>query len=192
MAVVPPWSEVQLAVGGALRLAVGDRRGLGFFDVSIDGFWRSFHAAVLCYPLYLLLLAFRVSSAHWTQSGVPTILVVESISFVISWTAFPLLILPLTRLFGRESRFLPFMVAYNWAQLPETVLFALVGLDGASGLMTPAAAAFAQLASAVAVLVYEWYIARVALLVTGAQATVVVILDVLLSTVLGRLSEALY
>ncbi len=189
---IPPWSEVQLAVGGALRLAVGDRRGLGYFDLTIDGFWRSFHAAVLCYPLYLLLLAFRVSSEHWAQSGVPTILVVESIGFVITWTAFPLLILPLARLFGRENRFLPFMVAYNWSQLPQTVLFALVGLDGASGLMSPAAAAFAQLASAVAVLIYEWYIARVALLVTGAQATVVVTVDLVLSTLLGRIAEALY
>ena len=32
------WTEVQLAVGGALRLAVGDRRGLAFFEASIDAF----------------------------------------------------------------------------------------------------------------------------------------------------------
>jgi len=48
---VSPWAEVQLAVGGALRLACGDRRGLGFFDASLDGFWRSFRAAEICYPM---------------------------------------------------------------------------------------------------------------------------------------------
>src|SRR5207302_3287187 len=32
---VPAWVEVQLAVGGALKLARGDRRGLGFFHTSI-------------------------------------------------------------------------------------------------------------------------------------------------------------
>jgi len=189
---VPPWTEVQLAVGGALRLACGDRRGLGFFDTSIDGFWRSFRAALICYPLYLALLSFRVSSASWTQSGVPTILVVETIAFVISWTAFPLLILPLARLLGREDRFLAFMVVYNWSQIPQTVLFVLVGLDGATGLLAPSAAGFAQLVAAIAVLVYEWYIARVALLVTGAQATVVVMVDLVLGTALGRVAEALY
>jgi len=189
---VPAWTEVQLAVGGALRLACGDRRGLGFFDTSIDGFWRSFRAAVICYPLYLALLSFRVPSASWTQSGVPTILIVESIAFVISWTAFPLLILPLARLLGREDRFLAFMVVYNWSQIPQTVLFVLVGLDGATGLLAPAAAGFAQLVAAIAVLVYEWYIARVALLVTGAQATVVVMVDLVLGTALGRVAEALY
>ena len=189
---VPAWTEVQLAVGGALRLARGDRRGFGFFDTSIDGFWRSFRAALICYPLYLALLSFRVPGASWTQSGVPTILIVESIAFVISWTAFPLLILPLARLLGREDRFLAFMVVYNWSQIPQTVLFVLVGLDGATGLLAPSAAGFAQLVAAIAVLVYEWYIARVALLVTGAQATVVVMVDLVLGTALGRVAEALY
>ena len=92
---VPAWVEVQLAVGGALRLARGDRRGLGFFDTSIDGFWRSFRAAAICYPLYLLLLSFRVAAAQWEASGIATILVIETISYVISWVAFPLLMLPL-------------------------------------------------------------------------------------------------
>src|SRR5438477_8788763 len=110
---VPPWTEVQLAVGGALRLACGDRRALAFFDTSIDGFWRSFRAAAICYPLYLVLLTFRVSAEHWAQSGAPTILTVETIAYVISWVAFPLLMLPVTRGFGREDRFLAFMVAYN-------------------------------------------------------------------------------
>ena len=66
---VPAWAEVQLAVGGALRLARGDASGLGFFDTSIDGFWRSFRAGVICYPLFLILLVFRVSSAKWAAAG---------------------------------------------------------------------------------------------------------------------------
>ena len=70
---VPAWLEVQLAVGGALRLARGDPRGLGFFDTSIDGFWRSFRAAAICYPFFLMLLASRVSAAHWAASGAPRI-----------------------------------------------------------------------------------------------------------------------
>ena len=186
------WTEVQLAVGGALRLAVGDRRGLGSFDTSIDGFWRSFRAGLICYPLYLLLLGFRVTDAQWAASGIAPILVVETIAYVISWTAFPLLILPLSRCLGRENRFLAFMVVYNWSQIPQTVLFVLVGLDGATGLLAPSAAQFAGLFAIIASLVYEWYIARVALAVTGAQATLVVIFDLVLSTALGHVAHGLY
>jgi hypothetical protein len=188
----PAWVEVQLALGGALRLARGDRRGLGFFDTSIDGFWRSFRAAILCYPLYLLLLTFRISAAQWEASGVATVLVVETISYVISWVMFPLLILPIAGWFHRENHFLTFMVVYNWSQLPQTALLAIVGLEEASGILPSAAGHLADFACVVAVLVYEWYIARVALAVTGVQAAFVVVIDVILGGLLGRVAESLY
>ena len=186
------WTEMQMAVVGTLRLAVGDRRGLGFFDASIDGFWRSFRAGAICYPLYLLLLVFRVAAAQWDKSGFASIVIVETIAYVISWVAFPLLILPVARQFRRDDRFLAFMVAYNWSQIPQTVLVLLVVLDGATGMLSQSEASFAGLLAVIATLVYEWYIARVALAVTGTQATLVVIIDLLLSTALGHVAEGLY
>ncbi len=189
---VSAWTEMQLAVAGALRLAIGDRRGLGFFDISIDGFWHSFRAAFVCYPLYLLLLGIGVEAAQWDAAGVTTIVLVKTIAYVTSWAAFPLLILPLTRWLDRENRFLAFMVAYNWSQIPQTVLVALIAVDGATGLLAPSTTQFAGLVATAAVLVYEWYIARVALAVTRAQAVLVVIVDLLLGTVLGRIAESLY
>lgn len=186
------WTEIQVAVHGALRLACGDRRGLGFFDTSIDGFWRSFRAALICYPLFLVLVAVRVAVADWDAAGAPRILIVETIAYVIAWTAFPLLILQLTGWIDRTHRFLAFMVAYNWSQIPQTALIAIVAMDRATGVLPPAAAAFAELAAMIAVLVYEWYIARVALAVTGAQAMLVVVLDIMLGIVLGRIAQMLY
>jgi hypothetical protein len=192
MTTVSAWTEVQLAVGGALRLAVGDRRGLGVFDASIEGFWRSFRAGLICYPLYLLLVVFRVADGQWEISGAVPILITETIAYVISWVAFPLLILPVARQLKRDDRFLSFMVAYNWSQIPQTALFVLVGLDGATGLLPSSGLHFAGLLAAIAAFVYEWYIARIALTVTGAQATLVVIIDLVLSTILGRIAQALY
>ena len=188
----PAWAEVQLAVGGALKLARGDASGLSFFDTSIDGFWRSFRAGVICYPFFLILLVFRVSAAHWAASGVPRIVIVETIGYVISWVAFPLLMLPLSRWLGREDRFLAFMVAYNWSQLPQTALFVVLAANSAAGLLPHALAQFADFAAAVAVLLYEWYIARVALAVSASQAVPVVLLDLVLGSVLSRITEALY
>ena len=59
------WLEVRLALIGALQLARGDRGGLSCFDRSLDGFWRSFRAAFISYPLYLILLAMRVTVGKW-------------------------------------------------------------------------------------------------------------------------------
>jgi hypothetical protein len=104
----------------------------------------------------------------------------------------PLLILPLARGFGLEQRFLPFMVAYNWSQLPQTALIVVVALDRAAGLLPGSAGAFLELAAIVATLVYEWFIARVALNASGAQAVLVIMVDVALGTLLGQVTERLY
>ena len=84
------------------------------------------------------------------------------------------------------------MVAYNWSQVPQTALFVILAADTASGLLPHAVAQFADFAAAVAVLLYEWYIARVALAVSSSQAVPVVLLDLVLGSVLSRITEALY
>ncbi|MBO0735054.1 MAG: hypothetical protein J2P48_00575, partial [Alphaproteobacteria bacterium] len=66
---VTAWLEVRLALVGSLRLAKGDRGGLACFDRSLGGFWRSFRAAIIGYPLYLMLLMMRVTVAQWERSG---------------------------------------------------------------------------------------------------------------------------
>src|SRR5260370_39594615 len=117
------WLEVRRALVGALRLAKGDRGALPCFDRSLDGFWRSFRAAIIAYPLYLLLLTMRVSVAEWERSGGLHIVVVETIGYVIAWTAFPLIMLPVMRWIDRTHRFFDFLVPYNWCQVPQSALF---------------------------------------------------------------------
>ncbi len=126
---VTTWAELRWALVGCLRLARGDRGGLGYFDRSLDGFWRSFMSAFLSYPFFLVLLTMRVSLADWNAAGGLQIMLVETIGYVISWVAFPLLMLTVLRWIGRRHRFFDFMVPYNWCQLPQSVLFALIGLE---------------------------------------------------------------
>ncbi|HEY3909652.1 MAG TPA: hypothetical protein VGM07_07155 [Stellaceae bacterium] len=184
--------EVRSALVGCLRLAKGDRRGLAYFDRTLDGFWRSFLAGVLSYPLYLFLLTTRVSLAQWQAAGGVRVVLVETIAYVIAWVAFPLIMLSVLRWIGREHRFFDFMVPYNWSQLPQSLLFVLVGLDSASGLLGDPIAQALEVAAAIAVLVYEWYIARVALQTTGLAATLVVLVDLVLGLIVSRAAGSLY
>jgi hypothetical protein len=186
------WVEVQLALTGCLRLARGDRGGLSCFDRSLDGFWRSFRAAVICYPLYLVLLAMRVTVAEWQQSGGWRIVTVETIGYVVAWVAFPLLMLNVVRWIGRAPRFFDFMVPYNWCQVPQSALFVLVGLESASGVLGTQASEAIDIVAAIATLVYEWFIARVALDTTGLVAVFVVLLDLVLGVLVSRITGALY
>ena len=186
------WPEARLALVGALRLARGDRGGLACFNRSLDGFWRSFGAAVIGYPLYLLLLAMRVTVAEWERSGGFVIITVETIAYVIGWVAFPLIMLTVTRLIGRAHRYFDFMVPYNWSQVPQSALFVLVGLGTGSGASDAAPAQAIEAVAAVAVLVYEWFIARVALDTTAAAAALIVVIDLILGVLVSNIAGSLY
>ena len=130
------WAEAWLALTGALRLARGDPGGLAYFDASEEGFWHSFRAAVFCYPLYLILLAFPIELGTPPELDPWRVLAVETIHYVISWVAFPLLMLPLVDWLQRSNRYFGFMVAYNWCQVPQTVVFAAVALLGGLGVIS--------------------------------------------------------
>lgn len=187
------YAEVRLALTGALRLARGDARGLDCFNQTEEGFWHSFRAAVLCYPLYLILLSFPIQVGDTVvEVDVGRYFAVETIHFVISWVAFPLLMLPLVDRLGRSQRYFGFMVAYNWCQVPQTLVFAFVALLGGAGVLSAYGVLTADLVVGLAALVYEWYISRVALAVSGPKAVLVILADLVLATVLSHVSAALY
>jgi hypothetical protein len=186
------WAEAWLALFGTLRLARGDRGGLTCFDRSLDGFWRSFRAAAITYPLYLMLLTMRVSVAEWQRSGGWRIIIVETIGYVIAWVAFPLIMLEVTRWIGRANRFFNFMVPYNWCQVPQSALFVLIGIATESRILGARAGESLDIIAAIATLVYEWYIARVALEVAGSIAVFVVLVDLVLGVFISHIAGGLY
>ena len=189
------WDEMRLALAGTWRLARGDRGGLFCFDRSLDGFWRSFRAAVISYPLYLVLLAMRVSVGDWQRSGGLRIVTVETIGYVIGWVAFPLLMMTVTQRLGRAHRFFDFMVPYNWCQLPQSALFVLVGLAAESEMRGSQFDEGIGIIAVAATLVYEWYvwyIARVALDTTGLAAVFIALLDFVLGVVISQVAVSLY
>jgi hypothetical protein len=190
--VMTAWLEARFALDGLWRLARGDRGGLACFDRTLDGFWRSFRAAIFCYPLYLVLLALRVADADWQKAGGLRVVAVATIGYVISWTAFPLVMLNLARRIGRADRFFDFMVPYNWYQLPQSALFVAVGLLSAGGSPQSRAVEVVAIAAAALVLGFEWYLARVALAASRAAAALVVAVDLVLGALIDGFSNLLY
>jgi hypothetical protein len=180
------WREIRTALLGTLTLARGDARGLTNFDASLGGFWRSYRAAAICYPLYLTLTLGRAQDPSWRVS------IVETIGYVVSWTAFPLVMLSLCRRLDRDDHFFGFMTAYNWCQVPQIVLFSAIAAVEAVGVLGAGPAAAIGLVAAAAVLVYEWFVARVALDVSVPAAILVVAVDVALAALLQQIDESLY
>jgi hypothetical protein len=187
-------SDISIALHGAWRLALLDRGGMAFFDRSIAGFWRSYRAAIILYPAFLILLVLPGGgggadgeSADWLR-----IILVETIGYVIAWTGFPLLMLPLTRFLGREERWLDYMIAYNWSQVLQGGVLLASTLLAASGLLPDALSGGIAVAASAAVLLYGWFIARVALDTSGTAAVMIVLLDQFLAVLVSRIAQALH
>ena len=183
-------AEICQALYGAWRFARLDRQALHYFDLSHRGVWRSFWAAPICYPGFLLLLWLRLDDATLAQSSLGHIFLVETIGYVIGWCAFPLAALAFCRWLGRENEGFAFITVYNWSQVLQTVFFLLLA---AIGVALPAAVGTnLDLLGYVLMLAYEWFIALVVVGAGGGAAIAIVIIDVVLGTFIVLTAGSLY
>lgn len=165
-------AETMRAIYGAWRLARLDAGGLQAYDGSLAGFWRSFSAAIIVAPAQILLLWLAPdSAAPGPASG--RLIAVESLSYVIGWTAFPLAAYYLTQFVDRSNRYLIYITAYNWAQVIEMAAWLALSLVSAL-LFSAAPPPLLQVLLIALVFGYEWFIARRALGVPGLAAAMFV------------------
>lgn len=183
--------EVTYGLYGAWRLAWRDRGAMAWFDCSLEGAIRSFWAAALCYPGFIVLLLFRLEGTSVNAHDVYRILLVETIGYVIGWCAYPLAALPFCRWIAPEERALGFIIAYNWSQVLQTALLLPVAALGALDVTPPYVVAYVSTVAYLAILVYEWFIARIALQSGGLPATALVLLDVVLGAMVSQITAVL-
>jgi hypothetical protein len=183
------WSEVAQALYGAWRLACLDPRGISYFAQDDRAALRSFVAALLVLPVFLLLLPNRLTQEEVEQGLALRIFLVEIIGYVASWAAFPLAMLWITRLLRREAQWAEFVTIYNWAQVLEigfalaTLVLVDVGIVPRFGIDW-----FVRAVTAL----YEWFIAKTVLRIAGTPAAMIVLLAVVINESLLRIVTALH
>jgi|SRR5579864_2912713 len=188
---MPSSAEVVQALYGTWRFARLDRSAMRFFDLSHHGVWRSFWAAAICYPLYVILLLERLDADTIAQSGFVHILIVETIGYVTGWAALPLIVLGFCRWLGREEQGFDFIVVYNWSQVLQTALFVLVALVVKPMFPAEVTPDIDFLADA-AILAYEWFIALIAIGAGGWIALAIVLIDIVVGMILFMITTGLY
>ena len=198
---MPSREEVLRSLYGAYLLARMDRSGMSQFDLSIDGFWRSFFAAVLVAPGYALLVAQKLaarvepvpedrpSAAAVQQFDLGWVLLVQTLAYIVGWAAFPLAAAAVTWALGLGRHYVPLIVASNWAAVIQIGLF-LVALALSFVLPSPLSGLVLTLTT-VSILFYQWFVTRTALQTTGGVALALVLLDLLLNTVINLSAERL-
>jgi hypothetical protein len=179
---MPDREEVVHSLYGAWRLAFLDPSGLAFFNFSIEGFWRSFFAAVLVAPGFAFLIAQKLFTRPETFDPGWAMLV-QLLAYGLSWAAFPLGAVVLTRLLGLGHNYVPLLVALNWGAVLQVLAFLVAVLLGLAlpGLLE----GLIMLLVTGGILFYQWFITRNALQTTGGIALMLVLVDLVLNSAIS-------
>ncbi len=172
---MPSQREVVAALYGAWRLMRFDAGGMNWFDLTTDGFWRSFFAAALAAPFFALLVYLDLFRRAETMDTGWAILL-AALVYAIGWAIAPVASIFLTRMLDLTRGYVPLIVAYNWASVPQVVLQTAVALIGELGLLPQGLAGALLFVAVVYILIYEWFIVRTALQTTPGTAIGIVIL----------------
>ena len=180
---MPSARQVASALYGAWRLMRFDAGGMAWFEVSIAGFWRSFFAAVIVAPGVAILVALNLADrsepfdAGWA-------IVVWAVTYAIMWAAFPIVAILITHLLGLGGRYVPLIVAYNWASVPQVLVDLSAALIGSSGLGPTTFGKLVVLAAFIYLRVYQWFVIRTALETAPLTAAAIVLLDFLIGALI--------
>lgn len=178
--------EVASGVYGAWLLARRRPEGLNWLDSSLGGYWRSFWAAVLVAPAFLVLEL--ITGGFGDAPGFRDI-AVQAISYVIDWTAFPLLMVFISDTLKRGQDYMRYIVAYNWSAVVQMAILLPVAV---LAVLFPSGPALLLVQGiTIVLLVYRAYIAHVALDVNFGTSAGIVLLDVLLSGLVDTIGQRL-
>lgn len=180
--------EAALGLRGALRIAGGNADGLMLMASRPDAVWRSFGAALICWPAYLAL-RLMVHADTGSELSLGLLIAIESCAFAAAWFGFALASAPIAEALGAGALWPRFLAAWNWTNVVQ-YLFVLAGeVPGWIGLPR-SVAMFTAIVALVGAISVEWQAARLALNLRGGQAAMVVVADIALSLLVRGVADA--
>lgn len=187
---------------GAWRLFLWDPRGMERFDLTTEGFWRSFSAPIAMLPAYYFILMQNAALAsilleqnpdaiELTIPSLSHYLTIEMIAYVISIAVFPVAMVFLARQLGLSNRYIPLIVAYNWSSVIVIGALALSLMAFSLGIFSVMLAGGLM---ALTILVWPFYLFSIVRIATQAPlgtSIALVLIELILSYSIGTIAAAL-
>lgn len=154
------------------------------FDNTPSGVARSFLAAAVGFPVYVLVLQANFA-AMTPRPQLASLLPLMICYYVIEWLIWPNVMVGVARRLGRQQFYCRYIAAYNWFALTQMLIMLPYQLSMTSGTLPPAPElAFVGFVTTLAFGVYEWFIARHGLEIPPRGAFGLVILNLLVGLAL--------
>ena len=177
--------QLAAALYGVWLLLKLDPRAWDYFEKTPIGFARSFLPALLLSRLHIIHSVIVYDPAH-AKLALGPYLVVQVLSDVMSWVAFPFAMLYVCRLLNRGPYFLSYMVPYNWFQLPVNLVIQPVAILADMNVIPGQAAGFTDMFMLTLFFAFTAFIARIGLRISLMTAIGIVMLDFLLTLIINQ------
>ncbi|MFQ5774030.1 MAG: hypothetical protein ACE5GS_05905 [Kiloniellaceae bacterium] len=181
---MPSWRDIVYGLYGAWRLAHLDRGGMTYFDQTVEGFWKSFFAAAIVAPGYIILVVFDATNRQ-VGAGLMSLLLVHLFAYSLSWTAYPVVVHQICTVIGRQPAFIGYIVAFNWAKVIQMGAYLPVVAITATGVLPGGAATLLNGLVYMLLLGYQWFVTRTALDLGSFAAVGFVVLDLVIGIIIN-------
>jgi len=155
------------------------------FENSLAGFGRSFLAAFLGLPIYLLAISNTVGMFN-PKMPILSLVLILVLYQAIEWLLWPNIMVGFSRWLDAKKYYFRYISAYNWLSLAVMSLalplqYAVqAGISGGQ-LMMVAFGIFIMTA------VYQWFLAKHALQISGRYAVGLVMMNLMAKMVMGQI-----
>jgi hypothetical protein len=179
------------AIYGLWLLYKFDVRAWNHFDKSTRGFWSAYVVAAVLAPIQLTHAVLQYDPETTKLALIPFV-IVQALSYVITWTLFPFVMLYISNMLGRGTRYLWHLVPYIWLQFPLALLLYTVQLFADIGILPSDILVLLTPMVLIASVVYGTFVAGIGLQVATSTALGLVVLDFVLGLLVGGLIDQVY
>ncbi|QUS56435.1 hypothetical protein [Pseudovibrio brasiliensis] len=195
--------EIRQSCIASWRIMKGEAEAVQQFDLSADGFWRSFLVIFLLLPFYFLSLISEqaLMLEHQAAMGPEATEVVatgaqfytgKTISLFVDWIAFPIVVGLLARSLGLGRNYGPYIIVRNWSTLLILLPQTFLNLFYLAGLIPSALLIMLTFPIVGWVLWYRFQIARIVGGCTFSISIGLVVLDLVLSILISASFDRLF
>jgi hypothetical protein len=164
---------INRSLDAAFALVLRDKRAWDKFDLSVEGFYRSFLAILIVAPMNIVtdIIATDVANDLRMRHGQPALIdafgfaevMFSTIAFTLQWMIFPLAMIFVLRFLGLSHRYAPLIVAHNWGTIVVYLFSMIPFLMYAGGIVAANDVMGLYMFAMVFTLYYRYYIAETAL-----------------------------
>ena len=167
-----------------------DKRGLGYLVISDEHFWKSFFAAVLCYPGAYFISTLQEPEIATTLDPF-AVLLIDTLFYLVSWLIYPVFMHALLVLHNKQDNYKLFIISFNWLQVWQIIFLVCLHTLTNSGLLTPTIIDILGVLGMLYILGTQAYMTKVTIETNWFSASAFVFFNILLAMSIYKLNAAL-